>query len=419
VLRLDPPRVLSLTQAALSRDSRTLKAAMTYARLGLVSCVIEGRASMRSWQGWPIAVAAARRTDPPTLRRLGHHGLRSRRGGLAAFAVFAAYLAYFVYSYVVRPVPRMRRAALYHLHSFESYPLLWLWMRLFGGRYIYDIHDYYQDLDAGMDASPAQRRWIKPLHRAIERRCIAGAGAVITVSDGIAELVEASYGRRPEVVRNCHDFRLDRPPRQGLRESLALAQDRFVVAVVGNNKPGMATDAALAALALAPARTHIVFLGDGYEEVERTAAQSGLQGRVHFAGRLAPEEIVPFVASADAALIPYFAYTANYQAALPNGLFQALAGGLPVLYAGLPQIRKLMEPFAAGIEIDARSPEGMAAAISRLEGDAEECARQRAASRRVSAAVNFEHEERVLIGILERLFASGAAAPAVDEAGQA
>src|SRR5690348_7356921 len=112
--RSEPPRVLSLTPMSLSRDSRTLKAAMTYARLGAASRVIEDKASTTSWEGWPITVAAARREDSVAVRQLGRRGLRQRSGALLGFAIFLAYLGYFVLNYGLRPLPLMRRASLYH-----------------------------------------------------------------------------------------------------------------------------------------------------------------------------------------------------------------------------------------------------------------------------------------------------------------
>src|SRR5207249_2281452 len=161
------------------------------------------------------------------------------------FIVFAAYLAYYLLNYCVRPLPHMRRASLYHLHSYEYFPLVRLWTGLFGGHYIYDAHDFYADLDPRIDTLPAQRRWIRPFQRWIERRCIKGASAVLAVSEGIGALIEARYGRRPDIIRNCHDFRLDRKPPRSLREVTGLDDDAFIVVSVGHCKPGLALDEAL------------------------------------------------------------------------------------------------------------------------------------------------------------------------------
>jgi glycosyltransferase involved in cell wall biosynthesis len=401
--RSDPPRVLSLTPMSLSRDSRTLKAAMTYARLGAESCVIEDKASNTSWQGWPIKVAAVRREHGTAVRQLGRRGLRQRSGTLLGFAIFLAYLGYFVLNYCLRPLPLMRRATLYHLHSYEYFPLIRAWTALVGGRYLYDIHDFYSELDKEAELLPTQRRWIKPFQQWIERRCVKGAASVVTVNDGIAHLIERTYGRRPEIVRNCHDFRLDRQPRQGLRERLGLGGEHFLVVSVGHNKPGRTVEEALAALALLPPRVHLAFIGNGYEMLAPRIAALGLAGRVHLPGAVPPDEVVPFIASADAALFHYYGYTATYEYALPNNFFQALAAGLPLVYAPLPEMRKSLEPYGVGIAVDPRSPAAIAAAIGRLAGDPAECQRQAEASRRAGEALSFEREEERLIEIVRRI----------------
>ena len=54
------------------------------------------------------------------------------------------------------------------------------------------------------------RNRMRPFLNRLEDRLVAEAAAVVTVSDGIAELMERTFGRRPVVIRNCHDERLDR-----------------------------------------------------------------------------------------------------------------------------------------------------------------------------------------------------------------
>jgi glycosyltransferase involved in cell wall biosynthesis len=398
-------RIISLTPAPLSRDSRALKAAMTYARAGFDSRVIEGLASVGRWEGWPIRVDTVRRGEAPLLRSVGRRGLRHPNGGMFTFLIFLAYIGYYFLNYALRPLPHLRQASLFHLHSYEYFPLVRLWTALFGGHYIYDAHDFYANLDPQLDGLPAQRRWIRPFQRWIERHCIRGAAAVLVVSEGIAALVEARYGRRPDIIRNCHDFRLDRKPPGSLRETIGLGDDAFLVVSVGHCKPGMAVNEALHALAALPPRVHLAFVGAGYQ-LDEAVARLGLAGRVHTPGPMPANEVVPFVASADAALIHYYSYTPNYENALPNGLFQTIAAGLPLVYSPLPQIRRLLERHGAGIPADAKSPLTIAAAIGQLVNDPDERRRQTEATRSMSRALNFEREEAVLLNILRRIVPS-------------
>ena len=77
--------------------------------------------------------------------------------------------------------------------------------------------------------------------------------------------------------------------------------------------------------------------------------------------------------------------------------------GLPLVYAPLAEMRKILDPQGVGIAIDPRSPEEIAAAIGRLAGDPAECRRQAETSRRIGAALSFEQEEVLLIEIARRI----------------
>jgi glycosyltransferase involved in cell wall biosynthesis len=407
-------RVVSLTPTPLSRDSRTLKSAVAYARFGFESIVIEGVASEPGLDGLPVIVAAVAPAHPGVLRRAARGTLRRPRQGLAAFAVFAAYLAYYVFTYCVRPLAVMRRGAIYHLHSYEYFPLVRLWCALFGGRHIYDAHDFYSGIQNDAEMSSAQR-WIRRFQLWLETRCVASAAAFLTVNEGTAELMAAQFGRSPTVLRNCHDFRLDRPPPRGLRETVGVASGDFLVVSPGNWKPGQTTEEAVEALAELPAHVHLAFVGGGYEWLRPLIERKGLSTRIHLVGPVAANAVVPYIASADAALIHYRRYNANYANALPNGFFQSLAAGLPLVHSDLPGIVAAAGAHGAGIVVDPCSPGAIAGGLRRLVEDAEERKRQRDGARRLSTMVNFEKEEQILYAIVRELVAVGAGAESCAE----
>ena len=76
---------------------------------------------------------------------------------------------------------------------------------------------------------------------------------------------------------------------------------------------------------------------------------------------------------------------------------------MPLVYAPLPEMRKLLDAEGVGIAVDPRSPKEIAAAIGRLAGDPAECRRQAEASRRAGEALSFEREEERLIEIVRRI----------------
>src|SRR5262249_61007922 len=125
----------------------------------------------------------------------------------------------------------------------------------------------------------------------LEGRFAAGADAVVTVSSGVAGLVEAASGRRPFVIRNCHDERLDRSSAADLRTALGLTPAARLCVVVGNRKPGMAVDLAVAALSHLPEQFHLAFLGPGYEGLEHGLLDPSLPGRLPVGPAPAPPPV--------------------------------------------------------------------------------------------------------------------------------
>jgi glycosyltransferase involved in cell wall biosynthesis len=125
----------------------------------------------------------------------------------------------------------------------------------------------------------------------------------------------------------------------------------------------MAVDIAVAALARLPDRFHLAFLGRGYDAVDLVGVDSALMSRLHFGYVVAPSEVVPSIRSADIGLVLYEPYSENYRRALPNGFFQVVAGGLPVVRAPLPEIERAIDGRAIGRCIERLDPAQLAQSI--------------------------------------------------------
>ena len=116
-----------------------------------------------------------------------------------------------------------------------------------------------------------------------------------------------------------------------MRKTLGLGETDRLAVVVGNYKAGLAIQAAAAALQYLPENTHLAFLGRGYETIA-AGLPGGLVGRrLHLGHAVAPDEIVPTIRTADLGLVLYEPYSENYRYALPNGFFQLVAAGLPIV----------------------------------------------------------------------------------------
>ncbi len=396
--------VVSVTSVPVERDSRTYRHAASLARLGYRSIVVEERASEGLDGHMPFELLAA---EPGTDRSASQDGAQGGDRGSAtvperglsrgaSFLKGAAEPFLILLGYLKsnrRTTRVLPSAELYYLHSFWQYPAVRRACRRTGAAYIYDAHDSYWDVEA-IPGGPL----VKLLLGRAERRCVEGAAGFSTVSEGVAELLERRYGRRPRVIRNCHDSRLDEPVERDLRATLGLGDDDLLLVMPGNAKPGDAIEEAVEALGALPDNCHLAFVGRGYEA--RVTA-SAVSERVHLLPPVAPTEITSFIESADAALILYRPDDRNYQSALPNRFFHAVAAGLPLLYPPLSEIRRLAEEHELGLAIDPTDPGSIAAAAGRLAQNRELLGRYRENVAAARPKLSWEHEESAVDELVE------------------
>jgi glycosyltransferase involved in cell wall biosynthesis len=383
--------IVSVTPLAVERDSRTFKFASSFARLGHESVVVEGMPSRLAPSSLPFELRSV-----GGVAGSGGAAPAARRSGKALDAVRAAAEPPLALAgnlrWNLRTWRRLPDADLYHLHSYNQYPAVARRARALGVPYAYDAHDAYWEAGHEIDADHRSRLTRRGFER-LELRCAGGAAALSTVSDGVARLLEPRFGRRPIVVRNFQDPRLDQPCPDNVRAAAGLGPDAFVLVMVGNAKPGDAVNEALTALESLPPDVHLVLAGRGHERFAQQARERGIGDRVHVLDPVPPTQVTAFIRSADASPILYRSWTANFEHALPNRFSHAVAAGLPLLYPPLTEISALCDRYGLGIPIDPTSPESIAAATLELHANRAKLA---AISERVAAAageLSWEAEE--------------------------
>ncbi|WP_042170852.1 glycosyltransferase [Streptomyces sp. NBRC 110035] len=195
--------------------------------------------------------------------------------------------------------------------------------------------------------------------------------ATVAVSPAVADRLKrwGVPAPRIEVVPNGIDldrFRFEAERRARTRRRLGLPEGAFVVGGVGRLTAGKRFDVLVRALARLPEDHWLLLVGGGPEEhtLRRTARAAGVADRVLFTGERpyvadgSPGPDLPSLTSAMDVLA-----SPSLEEAFGLAVVEALASGLPVVYASCPAIEDLPPP-AAGARRVRGGPEAYARAIA-------------------------------------------------------
>lgn len=357
------PTAVAVTPAEARRDSRALKQSMSLARAGFRSVLCEGKRSNP-----PIALSDVEivglygaASSIRSAEASNHHRsdmatrFKERITGASAswpeaWIGFAAYLVFYVGHFIVGGLRHLPPASLYYLSEFSFFPAVWLKSKWHGAAIAYDARDYYVGIETASTKTRFQKL-VVGFGRIIERVCVREAQVFTTVGEGIASLFEREYGRRPEVIHNAHDGRIDQPCRQNLRQRTSLQSDVTLAVIVGNAKPGQDISGTLGALGRLP-MLHLALVGSGYRKnLASRSLSADVAARIHYIEDAPATEVVPLIRDADVALLIYYEHSENYRNALPNGFFQSVAAKLPLLHGGLPEISRVCREFDFGVTV--------------------------------------------------------------------
>lgn len=256
-------------------------------------------------------------------------------------------------------------ADLYHALTYTRIPVGLVLGRRDGARVVYDAADIY--LDSGQLADVhGPGRWF--LARS-ERQAARAADRVITVSDAYATVMEERFGvEYPLVVMNC-SYRFTPPAvsERRFHAALGLEADQRVVLYQGNFFPHRGIEQLVDAIADVPHGV-LVLMGDGPldEELRAAAGRPATSGRIRVMEPVPPQDLLPWVASADVVAVPIQPSTLNHRLTTPNKLFEAMAAGVPVVASDLPGMAPIVRDTGCGVLVEATDIVALAAAITRL-----------------------------------------------------
>jgi glycosyltransferase involved in cell wall biosynthesis len=263
---------------------------------------------------------------------------------------------------------------------------------------VYDAHELYTE--QGRHGALRRR-----LLRVLEDVAMSRASAVLAANESRAEVMWREYRTpgRPVAIVNCPvagpaaivpDGRLRRwVASQGRR------WDRIVV-----YQGALFADRHLRELAraarLMPPDLGVVFVGAGpaADEIRRAGGE-----RVLLHPLVAVEELLPFIAGADAGVVTYADTCRNNYLCAPNKLFDYARSSLPIAVGDLPELVRLVADFDAGVVFRNGDVDSMAREITTLVRDERRRQRAREGALRLARQFTWEAEAAKLLRVYERV----------------
>ncbi|WP_051718858.1 glycosyltransferase [Hymenobacter sp. IS2118] len=279
---------------------------------------------------------------------------------------------------------------------------MWLRARLGGQPLVYDAHELFTEVPEVVARPAVQRIW-----RGIERFIVPRAQLAYTVGPALAGVFEQRYGRPFAVVRNVSRLGAEAPLRTaGPPTSYILYQGALNV--------GRGLENLLAAMPQVAGRLVICGEGDCSAALRAQAGQLGLleSGQVEFRGFVLPEALREVTRQAAVGIMLLENIGLSYYYSLANKFFDYVHAGIPQVLIDFPEYRALNEQFDVADLVADLQPDTLARALNRLLRDEPARYQHLAANcRRAAPQLSWQHEERELRRLYEKLVPPGATAP--------
>ena len=234
--------------------------------------------------------------------------------------------------------------------------------RRLGGAALYDSRDVYMQGRELARLSPRARR---PLER-LEQRWAHRCDAILTVNDAFADMLRLQLRvKRPVVVYNCPErWQVPDPRPDLIRERLGLPPTTRIALYHGGLMSDRGIREAMEAVLSVP-DTALVLLGYGpwRDELAQDVAEPPYLGRVFLIDAVPSSELLPWVASADVAVMPIGDTSPNHRHSTANKLFEAIAAGVPVVATDLPGMHDIVRETGCGVLAPDTSPASIAEGV--------------------------------------------------------
>lgn len=257
---------------------------------------------------------------------------------------------------------------------------------------IFDSHEHFTEVPELKENPFAKKVW-----KSIEKHCIKGCNAVITVCNPIKDYFKKEYNKESVIVRNIPSsvFKNDYFTPSKDKENLIVWQGAI------NVERGLEEICE----AMQWVEGKLIIMGEGGIKtlLERKIKHLKIEDKVELCGRLVFEEMIQKTRRAKLAISIDKPTNGNYAISLPNKIFEYISCSVPVLVSDLQEIRHIVDNYHTGVYLKSYNPKDLSSQINDLISDNEKLDSIAQNCKKAAKELTWENEEIKIFNVLNQL----------------
>ena len=255
---------------------------------------------------------------------------------------------------------------------------------------IYDAHEYFPEVPEVVKRKRVKRIWQK-----IEQFSVPKADAVITVSNGIAEIFRKKYKVDVQVVRN-------------VPKSYTCKAGKSEIPVIiyqGSVNVHRGVEQLVQAMKYLPQNVQLWIIGDGdvMDVVKSLVEIENAGDRITLYGKIPFDKLPEYTCKAWVGVSIEENVGESYRLALPNKLFDYIQAEVPVLVSNLPEMKKIVEEYKVGEVLHSHQPHIIAETLKSMLFDVAKRKEYYVHLAKAKQELTWENEQKILLNELSRI----------------
>lgn len=336
--------------------------------------------------GYEVCLVGRKKPSSPTLLDMPFRQIRLRCFFNKGFLFYAEYNMRLLIFLLFRVNPDI----IYSVDT-DTLAACGLAKRLKSKKMVFDAHEYFTEVPEVI-----HRPFVKWIWQMIEKNFIPMADECITVNQSLADLFSKKYDKPFIPIYNV--------PEKSEKHKAVKSDIKPYLLYQGMLNYGRGLEELMSAMPYIN-DMDLIIIGEGdiSEKLKRLANESPAKDRIRFTGWLKPDDIKVITAGATLGINLLEPGSKSYYFSLANKFFDYMHAEVPSVNMDFPEYRAIISKYGVGLLISDLDKNEIADNINLLLSDHEKYSSMKSACRTACDMYNWDHEEKKLGKLMERL----------------